>query len=107
LWRIADGVTLMQFPNAAAEEGVGAIRFTPDGARLVTSGYLPFIDSDGLWQQKGTLRFWRVADGAMRRLFDARTGIGVTSPVAWSPDASQFVYGTYEGTAVAANTPAP
>jgi WD40 repeat protein len=107
LWRIADGATLMQFPNAAAEEGVGAIRFTPDGARLVTSGYLPFVDSDGLWQQKGTLRFWRVADGAMRRLFDVRTGIDVTSPVAWSPDASQFVYGTYEGTAVAANTPAP
>jgi WD40 repeat protein len=107
LWRIADGVTLMRFPNAAAEEGVGAIRFTPDGARLVTSGYLPFVVSDGLWQQKGTLRFWRVADGAMRRLFDVRTGIGVTSPVAWSPDASQFVYGTYEGTAVAANTPAP
>jgi hypothetical protein len=90
-----------------AEEGVGAIRFTPDGARLVTSGYLPFIDGDGLWQQKGTIRFWRVADGAMRRMFDARTGIGITSPLAWSPTASQFVYGTYEGTAVVARTPAP
>jgi WD40 repeat protein len=107
LWRIADGATLMHFPNTAAEESVGAIRFTPDGERLVTSGYLPFIDSGGLWQQKGTIRFWRVADGAMRRMFDARTGIGVTSSVAWSPTASQFVYGTYEGTAVVATTPAP
>jgi WD40 repeat protein len=107
LWRLSDGAALMQFPNATAQEGVVAIRFTPDGTRLVTTGYLPFIDSAGLWQQKGTIRFWRVADGQLRRLFDARTGIGVTSAVAWSPDVSRFAYGTYEGTAVVATTPAP
>jgi WD40 repeat protein len=107
LWRISDGVVLMRFPGAAAQEGVGAIRFTPDGARLVTTGYLPFVDAQGLWQQKGVIRFWRVADGALRRLYDARTGLGVTSPVAWSPDATSFAYGTYEGTAVVARTPTP
>jgi hypothetical protein len=48
-----------------------------------------------------------VADGALPQQFDQRTGIGVTSAIAWSPDATQFIYGTYEGTAVVAHTPAP
>src|SRR6185503_12535163 len=97
---------LMNFPGATTQEGVGAIRFTPDGARMVTTGYLPFVDGDGLWQQKGVIRFWRVADGALRQMYDTRTGIGVTSPIAWSPDATRFAFGTYEGTAVVARTPA-
>src|SRR5207249_5117417 len=63
LWRISDGVVLMDFAGTAAEEGVGAIRFTPDGAHLVTTGYLPFVDGEGLWQQKGVIRFWRLIDG--------------------------------------------
>jgi WD40 repeat protein len=107
LWRIADGIVLMRFPGAATQEGVGAIRFTPDGTRLVTTGYLPFVDASGLWQQKGVIRFWRVVDGALRRVYDGHTGIAVTSPVAWSPDGTGFAYGTYEGTAVEARTPAP
>lgn len=107
LWRISDGVVLRRFPGASPEEGVVAIRFTADGVRMVTTGYLPFLDDDGLYQQKGVIRFWRVADGALRHVYDARTGIGVTSAVAWSPDASRFAYGTYDGTAVVARTPAP
>ena len=106
LWRISDGAVLMRFAGAAPEEGVGAIRFTPDWTRLVTTGYLPFVDPDGLWDQKGVIRFWRVADGMLRQVYDARTGLGVTSPVAWSPDGTRFAYGTYEGTAVVARTPA-
>jgi WD40 repeat protein len=107
LWRLSDGAVVRKFPGAVDNEGVGAVRFTPDGARLVTTGYLPFVDADGLWQQAGVIRFWRIADGALRNSFHARTGIGVTSPIAWSPDATFFAYGTYEGTAVVARTPAP
>jgi dipeptidyl aminopeptidase/acylaminoacyl peptidase len=94
----------MQFPGAVANEGVAALRFTPDGARLATTGYLPYVDSDGLWQQVGTIRFWRLADGALRNDFHVHT-VAVTSPVAWSPDSSRFAYGTYEGAAVVARTP--
>ena len=107
LWRISDGLVQRRFPGTAPEEGVGAIRFTPDGVRLITSGYLPYVDNDGLWQQKGVIRFWRVADGALRQQYDDHTGIGVTSPVALSADATRFAYGTYEGTAVVARAPAP
>jgi WD40 repeat protein len=107
LWRIADGAVVMRFANATSQEGVVALRFSPGGTRLVTTGYQPFVDADGLWQQKGIIRFWRVADGARRHTYDARTGIGVTSPIAWSPDMARFAYGTYEGTALVAATPAP
>src|SRR5439155_7616601 len=68
LWRISDGVVLMNFVGTAAEEGVGAIRFTPDGAHLITTGYLPFVDGEGLWQQKGVIRFWRLIDGTLRQI---------------------------------------
>jgi hypothetical protein len=104
LWRISDGLELMTFAGST-NEGVGAIRFTPEGAHLVTTGYLPFVDGEGLWQQKGVIRFWRVADGALLQFYDAHTGIGVTSPIAWSPHATLFAYGTYEGAAVVARTP--
>jgi WD40 repeat protein len=105
LWRISDGAGLKDFPASATNEGVGAIRFTPDGTHIVTTGHLPFIDADGLWQQRGVIRFWRVSDGALLQAYHARTGIAVTSPIAWSPDATRFAYGTYEGTAVVARTP--
>ena len=105
LWRVSDGTRLRGFAGSSTNEGVGAIRFTPDGAHMVTTGYLPYLGSDGIWNQKGAIRFWRVSDGSLRQVYDAHTGIGVTSPVAWSPDATRFAYGTYEGTAVVARTP--
>ena len=107
LWRLSDGAILRQFPGASADEGVGAIRFTPNGACLVTTGYLPYMDQNGLWQQVGVIRFWGVPDGTLRSNYYGHTGIGVTSPIAWSPDSMFFAYGTYEGTTVVARTPAP
>ena len=106
LWRVTDGAVLMQFPDTLPQEGVAGIRFSADGSRMVTSGYFAFETSSG-WQQKGHVRFWRVADGALRQQIDEHTGIAVTSAIAWSPDASQFIYGTYEGTVVVVRTPAP
>src|SRR5205823_15048529 len=103
LWRVADGSVVMQFPDAVPEEGVAGIRFSPDGTRMVTSGYFA-IEGPGGWEQFGCLRFWRVADGALRQQYDQRTAIAVTSPIAWSPDAAQFIYGTYEGAALVART---
>jgi WD40 repeat protein len=106
LWRAADGAVVMQFPDTLPQEGVAGIRFSPDGTRMVTSGYFAFEGAGG-WEQFGYVRFWRVADGALRQQIDQHTGIGVTSAIAWSPDASQFLYGTYEGAAAVLVTPAP
>jgi hypothetical protein len=96
----------MTFPSGITNEGIGTIRFTPDSRHLVTTGYFPYMDDIYGWKQKGMIRFWRVADGALRQMYDAGTGIGVTSPIAWSPDATRFAFGTYEGTAIVARTPA-
>lgn len=86
-------------------DGVVAVRFTRDGLRLVATGYLPYVDAAGLWQQTGTIRFWRVSDGVLLRTYDQHTDLGVTSPVAWSPDGTRYVYGTYNGMAAVARTP--
>ena len=43
--------------------------------------------------------------GTLRKQYDQHTGIAVTSAIAWSPGATQFIYGTYEGTVVAARSP--
>jgi WD40 repeat protein len=107
LFRISDGAVLRHFPNQPSNEGVVAVRFSPGGTRLVTTGWRAFEGSDGLWDQVGTIRFWRVSDGALRHNFEAGTGIGVTSPVAWNPGFTRFAYGTYEGRAVVAVVPAP
>jgi WD40 repeat protein len=107
LFRISDGALVMRFPDATTNAGVVAVRFSPGGTRLVTTGYTPFVANDGTMDQRGAIRFFRVSDGALRQSFDAGTGIGVTSPVAWSPSFTRFVYGTYEGTAVVAVVPPP
>ncbi|UHQ20674.1 WD40 repeat domain-containing protein [Lysobacter sp. KIS68-7] len=107
LFRISDGALVMRFPDATNNAGVVALRFSPGGTRLVTTGYTPFVANDGTLNQRGAIRFFRVADGALRHNFDAGTGIGVTSPVAWSPNFTRFVYGTYEGAAVVAVVPSP
>jgi len=105
LWRVIDGTVLAQFPDVYIEEGVSGIRFTPDGTHLVTSGYFAFQVDGGPWQQYGVIRFWCVANGSLQKQFDDHTGIAVTSAIAFSPGATQFVYGTYEGSVVAAQTP--
>src|SRR5262245_43062453 len=65
----------------------------------------PLWIGTGFGSKKGVIRFWRVSDGTLRQMYDARTGLAVTSPIAWSPDATRFAYGTYEGAGVVARTP--
>jgi len=106
LFRLSDGAVLMRFPNARPDEGVVAVRFSPGGTRLVTTGYQPFETGEGS-DQRGLIRFWRVSDGALRHSFSSGTGIGVTSPVAWNPGFTRFLFGTYDGRAVVATVPSP
>jgi len=105
IWRTSDWSVVGTLPAPTPQEGVAALRFTPDGDRLVATGFDPYLDSQGLWQQKGFIRFFRVSDGAVLWNFDEGTDIAVTSPVAWSPDGSRFAYGLYGGDVATASTP--
>jgi WD40 repeat protein len=105
LWRSSDWAVLNHLASPNPLEGVTGLRFTPDGQRLVSTGYSPYQDQEGLWQQKGFIRFWNVSSGAVLVTYDQETDLGVTSPVAWSPDGLQFGYGLYNGTVAVANTP--
>jgi WD40 repeat protein len=101
--RISDGGVVRTF----ATPGDGGVlpRFTPDGTRVVGSGYLPFLKPDGTWDQKGVIRFWSMASGALIKTYDQQTSLAVTTPVAFSPGGGSFVYGNYDGSFVAAVTP--
>ena len=91
--------------NIPGADGGVLPRFTPDGLRVVWSGYLPFLKPDGTWDQKGVIRFWRISNGQLIT-YDQQTSLSVTTPVAFSPNGDKFLYGRYDGAFVAAVTPA-
>jgi WD40 repeat protein len=105
VWRVTDWAVVHRIALPNPLEGIGGLRFTLDGQRLVSTGYSPFIDASGLWQQNGVIRFIDVASGSILLTYDQETDIGVTSPVAWSSDGSRFAYGLQNGTVAVATTP--
>jgi WD40 repeat protein len=104
VWQTSNWAVVHRLPFSNPVEGVSGLRFTPDGLRLVTTGYFPFQTQAG-WQQKGIIRFFVLATDALLVSYDQQTDIAVTSPAAFSPDGSKFVYGLYNGTLAVANTP--
>jgi hypothetical protein len=103
--RISDDALIQKFVPPGNADGSVLPRFTSNGARVVTSGYLPFLKPDGTWDQKGVIRFWRLSDGALRQTYDQQTSLAVTTPVVFSPDGTKFLYGRYDGAFVVADTP--
>jgi WD40 repeat protein len=103
--RISDGAVLKTFNTPGGADGGVLVRFTPDGTRVVGSGYLPFLKPDGTWDQKGVIRFWNFSSGALLKTYDQETSLAVTTPVVFKSDSSRFLYGRYDGAFVVANTP--
>jgi hypothetical protein len=105
VYRISDQAKQTFAIPGGADGGV-LPRFTPDGTRLVGSGYLPFLKPDGTWDQKGVIRFWRISGGVQPFMtYDQETSLAVTTPVVFKSDSSQFLYGRYDGAFVVATTP--
>ena len=49
----------------------------------------------GFGNRSGSSAFGAWLGALLCRQYDQHTGIGVTSPIAWSPDATRLAYGTY------------
>jgi hypothetical protein len=103
--RISDGAVTQKLVTPGGADGGVLLRYTSDGLRVVATGYLPFLKPDGTWDQKGVIRFWRLSGGAPVT-FDQKTSLAVTTPVAFSPDGTRFLYGRYDGAFDVADTPA-
>jgi WD40 repeat protein len=102
--QILNGALVQKFVTPGGADGGVLPRFTPNGKVVVGSGYLPFLKPDGTWDQKGVIRFWRISDRKLQT-YDQQTSLGVTTPVVFNSDGSQFLYGRYDGAFVAAKTP--
>lgn len=95
LWDVASAKVVREFQNpdlkpvfpsepAPSHPGwVHAVRFSPDGARLVTAGAAP--------RGKSYVAVWNAADG--KRLFGAEREFGPIHALALTPDGTKMVIG--------------
>jgi WD40 repeat protein len=101
-YRVSDGALVRTM------SGVGTVTsaaFTPDGQTLVTSSWETNGDypASGYGSSNGSIRFWRVSDGALLKTYDQTTG-QFANAVSVSPDGKLFSY-TYDSTVVVARMP--
>lgn len=101
-YRVSDGTLLRQLKWTG---GVNVVAFTPDGQALVSVGWESNQAQDSTYSvpANGTIRFWRVSDGALLKTYDQATGVSVND-VAVSPDGKFFAY-TNDTTVTLARVP--
>jgi WD40 repeat protein len=101
IYRVSDGSLVR---TITATGVVTSIVFTPDGQNMIAgswdsnedpvSGFIPAI---------GTIRFWRVSDGALLKTYDQNTGTSANA-VSVSPDGHLFSY-SHDSTVIVARVP--
>lgn len=88
LWRFSDGglARVYKLSASAPTGSVTSVAFSPDGAILLAG-----TDEVSPSPEHGALRFYRVSDGALLRIYDQQTDVYVSS-VAFSPVGGSFAY---------------
>ncbi len=99
IWNVADGSVLRELTNPTIKAGAGpqspqahpgvvyALRYTPDGKRLVSVGGAP--------RNQGYLAIWNAADGKM--LYGGEQALGTLFSLAVSPDGKFLAVGSGGG----------
>ncbi|HKP92964.1 MAG TPA: BACON domain-containing carbohydrate-binding protein [Chthoniobacterales bacterium] len=101
IYRVSDGALVRTFTGTGA---VTSIVFTPDDQTLIASSWDDNYDSvNGHIPATGSIRFWRLSDGALFKTYDQNTGT-YAKALSVSPDGQLFSYG-HDSTVIVARIP--
>jgi WD40 repeat protein len=101
LYRVSDGALVHTLSGTGV---ITSAAFTPDGQTLITSSWDTNPDpANGYTSSTGSLRFWRVSDGALLKTYDQMTG-QFANGLSVSPDGHFFSY-TADSTVFVARVP--
>ncbi|HMJ06189.1 MAG TPA: BACON domain-containing carbohydrate-binding protein, partial [Chthoniobacterales bacterium] len=102
IFRVSDGALVRTITGTGT---VTSIVFTPDGQTMIASSWDSNEDPvNGFIPSTGTIRFWRVSDGALLKTYDQNTGTSANA-LSVSPDGQLFSY-SHDSTVVVAHIPA-
>lgn len=101
IYRVSDGSLVRTFTSTGT---VTSIVFTPDGQTMIAGSWDSNQDPvNGFAPATGTVRFWRVSDGALLKTYDQNTGTSANA-VSISPDGHLFSY-SHDSTVIVARVP--
>jgi WD40 repeat protein len=101
IYRVSDGALIRTLTGTGV---VTSIVFTPDGQTLIASSYDNNYDPvNGYVPSTGSIRFWRLSDGALFKTYDQNTGT-TANALSISPDGQLFGY-AHDSTVFVARVP--
>ena len=101
IYRVSDGALVRTLTGTGV---VTSIAFTPDGQTLIASSYDNNYDPVNGWiPSTGSIRFWRLSDGANFKTYDQNTGTSANA-LSVSPDGQLFSY-SHDSTVFVARIP--
>ena len=101
IYRVSDGALVRTLSGTGV---VTSIVFTPDDQTLIASSYDNNYDPVNGWiPATGSIRFWRLSDGALFKTYDQNTGTSANA-LSVSPDGTLFSY-AHDSTVFVARVP--
>lgn len=101
VYRVSDGALVRTLSGTGV---VTSIVFTPDSQTLIASSWDQNYDPvNGYVPSTGSIRFWRVSDGALFKTYDQNTGTSANA-LSVSPDGQFFSY-AHDSTVFVARIP--
>jgi WD40 repeat protein len=102
IYRVSDGALVRTLSGTGV---VTSIAFTPDNQMMISGSWDSNQDSvNGYLPATGSIRFWRLSDGALLKTYDQNTGTSANA-ISVSPDGKLFSY-SHDSTVFVARVPA-